>query len=192
VRWQSPGLNSGTRPGGRAPTVWLCPWFLCPQAKKQDPRVPAREPGYFSLNAKKSNQKKLCAARGISLACFMRYQLAPLAGTRSVLFFNERREPIDSALRNTPQQVDCHGSAKENYSYRAQVEGPAQATDESRPRLSTHQVIESRIAGNRNALRRRRPLFAYFLGAWRKSRSPGGASPAGFNLFKGRVPPSLG
>jgi hypothetical protein len=181
VRWQSPGLNSGTRPVGRAPTVSLCPWFLCPQAKKQDPRVPAREPGYFSLNAKKSNQKKLCAARGISLACFMRYQLAPLAGTRSVLSFNERREPMDSALRNTPQQVDCHGSAKENNSYRAQVEGPAQATDESRPRLSTHQVIESRIAGNRNAHRRCQALFAYFFVAvWTKSKAPVGARPDGF------------
>jgi hypothetical protein len=98
-----------------------------------------------------------------------------------VLSFNERREPMDSALRNTPQQVDCHGSAKENNSYRAQVEGPAQATDESRPRLSTHQVIESRIAGNRNAHRRCQALFAYFFVAvWTKSKAPVGARPDGF------------
>jgi hypothetical protein len=52
--------------------------------QKQHPRVPARAPGYFSLIAKKSNQKKLCAARGISGAMFYGSQGAMARETRAV------------------------------------------------------------------------------------------------------------
>jgi hypothetical protein len=67
--------------------------------QKQNPRVPAREPGYFSLNAKKSNQKKLCAARGISCAMFPRGQ-DTIARETSAVSSSAEIGPLDSAPRH--------------------------------------------------------------------------------------------
>jgi hypothetical protein len=165
--------------------VLPCPCIFCPQAMKQNPRVPAREPGYFSLNAKKSNQKKLCAARGISGAMFYEGSRHHGPGNEGGLLCCRNRDLWIRAFVTHHTRLIATDMLKDSGAGRITPTGP-RGRAPYRQQMCRGHVYRHINDRKQNCLHQKCPpqvtgIFCLlFVAVWTKSKAPVGARPDGF------------